>query len=111
VRLALLCSALLFLFLGTAMMSTGYRIAYGALVSVACTVPGAEPAAGNDGGAAAAAAEGGVETSRRECIICSDDDMKIVSMAPCGHYFCGECLQVRQSSSAPIQITFEHVIC
>ena len=53
----------------------------------------ASGAAPSEATAAGAAAEMG-----RECIICSDDDMKIVSMAPCGHYFCG-------SPPAPITLT------
>ena len=35
----------------------------------------------------------GMSNTGRECIICSETDMKIVSMAPCGHYFCTTCLQ------------------
>ena len=42
---------------------------------------------------AAAAAEASAVSTERECIICSGTDMTIVSMAPCGHYFCTTCLQ------------------
>ena len=69
------------------------------------TDPGSRPATGGtEGGAVsdegavqpAAAAAGGAaapQAAERECIICSDTDMAIVSMAPCGHYFCTSCLQ------------------
>jgi superfamily II DNA or RNA helicase len=49
--------------------------------------PGSTAAdAGSSAGATAAAVG-------RECIICSEDQLKIVSVAPCGHYFCTQCLQ------------------
>ena len=45
-----------------------------------------------DGGQPAAPAAAAAAT-QRECIICADTEMKIVSMPPCGHYFCTSCLQ------------------
>jgi superfamily II DNA or RNA helicase len=55
---------------------------------------------GSAAGPAATAVEGSSsgavddeEDTGRECIICNETTMKIVSMAPCGHYFCTTCLQ------------------
>ena len=45
-----------------------------------------------NGEASAGAVAASPSPSERECIICSGTDMSIVSMAPCGHYFCTTCL-------------------
>ena len=75
---------------GIDIFSTIVQPPYSLLKMPACC--GLRPAEAIDSSSSGRDDATGLSNTGRECIICSETDMKIVSMAPCGHYFCTTCL-------------------